>query len=41
MKTMQILNPLTEENLEPVTGLDGEVAVKTMEKYRGQDEAAQ
>ena len=38
MKVRQILNPLTEENLEPVTGLDGEVAAESMKKYRKQVE---
>ena len=33
-KSGQILNPEAGENLEPVYGLDGEVAEITIEKYR-------
>ena len=39
MKDGQILNPLAEENFEPVTGLDGEAAAKSMRRYRKQAEA--
>lgn len=33
-KFNQILNSETEKNLEPVRGLDGQVAMKVMERYR-------
>jgi hypothetical protein len=33
-KFNQILIPETEKNLEPVKGLDGQAAVKVMERYR-------
>ena len=33
-KFNQTLNPEAEKNLEPVRGLDGQVAMKVMERYR-------
>ena len=33
-KTNQILNPEAKQNLEPVTGFDGEAAEITVERYR-------
>jgi hypothetical protein len=33
-KFNQILNPEAEKNLEPVTGMDGQAAKATLEKYR-------
>jgi len=30
----QVLNPEAERNLEPVEGLDGEAAMKNLDKYR-------
>lgn len=33
-KYNQILNPEAEKNLEPVTGLDGQAAEDSLEKYR-------
>lgn len=33
-KTNQILNPDASENLEPVTGFDGQAAQITIKKYR-------
>ena len=42
-KTNQIANPEASENLDPVVGLDGEVAQENMEIYRrgskGQDQS--
>ena len=35
-KENQILNPEAGKNPEPVTGLDGQAANSSMEKYRGQ-----
>jgi hypothetical protein len=34
-KQSQILNPEAGKNLDPVVGLDGQVAEASMEKYRG------
>lgn len=34
MKFNQIANPEAEKNLEPVTGLDGQAAKATVDKYR-------
>ena len=34
MKFNQIANPEAEKNLEPVTGLDGQAAKATLDKYR-------
>lgn len=34
MKVNQIANPEAEKNIEAVSGLDGEAAQRTMEKYR-------
>ncbi len=34
MKFNQIANPDAEKNLEPVTGMDGQAAKATIEKYR-------
>ena len=34
MKFNQIANPEAEKNLEPVTGLDGQAAKATIDKYR-------
>ena len=34
-KQGQILNPEAGKNLDPVVGLDGQVAEASMEKYRG------
>ncbi len=33
-KFNQILNPEAEKNLEPVTGMDGQAAKATLDKYR-------
>ena len=33
-KANQIANPGASENLDPVTGLDGQMAERTMESYR-------
>jgi type IV pilus biogenesis protein CpaD/CtpE len=33
-KTNQVANPEASENLDPVVGLDGELAAETMETYR-------
>ena len=33
-KTNQIANPEASENLDPVVGLEGELAAKNMETYR-------
>jgi hypothetical protein len=42
-KTNQIANPEASENLDPVVGLDGELAAENMETYRqgcqGQDQS--
>ena len=42
-KTNQIANPEAAENLDPVVGLDGELAQENMETYRqgckGQDQS--
>jgi hypothetical protein len=42
-KTNQIANPDASENLDPVVGLDGQLAEKNMESYRqgckGQEES--
>ena len=34
MKFNQIANPEAEKNLEPVTGLDGQAAKATLDRYR-------
>ena len=34
MKFNQIANPEAEKNLEPVTGMDGQAAKATIDKYR-------
>jgi predicted Zn-dependent protease len=34
-KSAQILNPEAQKNLDPVVGLDGETAQKSMKTYRG------
>ena len=34
VKSNQILNPEADKNIEPVTGLDGQAAEASVEKYR-------